>query len=216
MREYDHMEIRGIRAVVLTRSSKHKKYCVAGLDIRTGKWVRFISDDEKSCGALSKENIRFLNGEYCKPLDIVEVAVKCFAPSRYQPENCLIDERYRWRKVGECTLERVLRFHPAEVWPCLYRNLLPYVEEEDMSDEGPSLTLIRVSELCVYKNHRARTKARFEYNAQLYQDISVTDPAYYDKNDTTIGKAYLVVSLPSDPFPENRYYKFIAQIFPAY
>ena len=38
---------------ILTRSSKFKRYCVAGIDINTGEWVRFVSDNEQAHGALS-------------------------------------------------------------------------------------------------------------------------------------------------------------------
>mgnify|MGYP007105586249 CR=1 FL=1 len=43
-------------AVILTRSSKIGGYCVAGVDIHTGEWVRFVSDDAKTHGALSRND----------------------------------------------------------------------------------------------------------------------------------------------------------------
>ena len=41
---------------ILTKSSKYKGYCVAGIDVNTGEWVRFVSDNEQTHGALSAKH----------------------------------------------------------------------------------------------------------------------------------------------------------------
>jgi len=44
--------------------------------------------------------------------------------------------------------------------------------------------------------------------------MSVTGPDYYNIPDgTKINEAALVISLPDNPHPEDRYYKFVAQIY---
>ena len=61
-----------------------------------------------------------------------------------------------------------------------------------------------------------QAKACFDsINGITYKDMSVTDRDFYDlPNNTMIGDAFIVVSLPDSPFMENRYYKFVAKIFP--
>lgn len=45
--------------VILTRSSKYRNFCVAGVDINTGEWVRFVSDNSVIHGALNKDDITY-------------------------------------------------------------------------------------------------------------------------------------------------------------
>lgn len=46
---------------ILTKSSKFGGFCVAGVDINTGEWVRFVSNDERTHGALSVFDITYEN-----------------------------------------------------------------------------------------------------------------------------------------------------------
>lgn len=204
---------------ILTRSSKFKKYCVAGVDINTGEWVRFVSDNEQAHGALSAYDISYADGRICKPLDVVLVDVVGAAPLALQPENYLIDSHEYWRKTRECTLSDVLAVHPAEVRPYIYGNTYPYVDDEEIDSIGYSLTLVHVSSLEISQtinfNGQPKTKASFIYNGKWYSNMSVTDPDFYSvPNGTRFANAHLVISLPDTPFPEDCYYKFVAQIFP--
>lgn len=204
---------------ILTRSSKFKNYCVAGVDINTGEWVRFVSDNEQAHGALSAYDISYADGRICKPLDIVLVDVVGAAPLVLQPENYLIDSHEYWRKTGECTLSDVLAVHPAEVRSYIYGNTYPYVDGEEIDSIGYSLTLVRVSSLTISQtinfNGQPKTKASFIYNGKWYSNMSVTDPEFYSvPNGTRFANAHLVISLPETPFPDDCYYKFVAQIYP--
>lgn len=206
-------------AVILTRSSKIGGYCVAGIDIHTGEWVRFVSDDAKTHGALSRNDIRYRDGRLCKPLDVVAVDIIDSAPLDHQPENFLIDANRYWVKQDEWTISDVNEIHPSEIRPYLYGNVDPYIDNQEINSIGYSLTLIRVSSLIINQvtniYGKPKTKARFFYNGHWYYNMSVTDPEYYSAPDgTQFDQAYLVVSLPDTPFPENCYYKFIAQIYP--
>ena len=204
---------------ILTKSSKFGGCCVAGIDLNTGEWVRFVSNDAQTHGALSIRDITYGDGSICKPLDIVLVGVAGAAPLARQPENYLIDSREYWRKTGECRFSDVLSVHPAEVWPYLYGNLSPFVDGEEIDNIGYSLTLVRVSSLTISQTTNAynkpKTKASFFYSGKWYNNMSVTAPDFYSvPNGTRFANAYLVISLPDTPFPENCYYKFVAQIFP--
>lgn len=209
--------------IILTRSSKKSNFCVAGVDAYTGEWIRLVSNDQQSHGALSRNDIRCTNGGLCQPLDIVRVDVIGAAPLELQPENYLINRRMRWNKIGEWTIEDVINVHPAENNRYLYGDVYPYVSEQNISDIGYSLTLVYVSSLTITQVSstfdgvtKVKTKASFYYNGRKYNNMSVTDPDYYSIPDGTYYReAYLVVSLPDAPFPEGCYYKFVARIYPV-
>lgn len=205
--------------IILTRSSKFRGYCVAGVDSNTGEWVRFVSNNTQTHGALSIRDIIYEDGSICNPLDVVLVNVVGATPLAHQPENYLIDSRKYWRKIGERQISDVLCIHPAEVRPYLYGNLSPFVDGEEIDSIGYSLTLIRVSFLTIIHttniNNKPKTKANFVYNGKWYNNMSVTDPDFYSvPNGTRVANAYVVISLPETPFPEDCYYKFVAQIYP--
>ena len=204
---------------ILTKSSKYKGYCVAGIEVNTGEWVRFVSDNEQMHGALSAIDLSYPNGHVCKPLDVVSVEVVRAEPLPYQPENYLIDSDKYWKKTGECTILDVLDVHPAEIRPYIYGNTYPYVDGEEIDSIGYSLTLVHVSSLVISQtinfNGQVKSKASFIYNGKWYNNMSVTDPDFYSlANGTRFTNAYLVISLPDTPFPEDCYYKFVAKIFP--
>lgn len=204
---------------ILTKSSKHGGFCVAGVDLDTGEWVRLVSDDVQSHGALSRRDITYEDRSICTPLDVVLVDVVEEAPLPHQPENYLIDSRKYWQKTRKCTLSDVLEVHPAEVRPYLYGNMNPFVDGEEIDDIDYSLTLVNVSSLTISQTtniyNKPKTKASFIYNGKWYNNMSVTDPAFYSVSDgTSFSNAYLVISLPDTPFPEDCYYKFVAQIYP--
>ena len=56
---------------ILTKSLKDHDYCVAGIDITTGKWTRLVSS--KNGGAFPKE---MLDDNHFKELNVLEVEVK--------------------------------------------------------------------------------------------------------------------------------------------
>ena len=207
------------KVAILTKSSKHGGFCVAGIDLDTGEWIRLVSNDTQTHGALSRQDITYEDRRICTPLDVVLVDIVGAAPLVHQPENYLIDSRRYWEKTGECTLSDVLDVHPAEVRPYLYGNLNSFVDDEEIDDIGYSLTLVKVASLTINQTTniygKPKTKASFVYNGKLYTNMSVTDPDFYSVPDgTRYANAYLVISLPDTPIPENCYYKFVAQIYP--
>lgn len=78
---------------ILTMSSKNGGYCVAGVDVKNGDWIRLVSDNVYTHGALSSDDIKYKSGGYCKPLDVVQVPIIRYTPLEYQPENVLIDRK---------------------------------------------------------------------------------------------------------------------------
>lgn len=199
--------------VILTMSSKNNGYCVAGIDIKNGKWIRLVSDDVISHGALNKDDIKFKDGHFCAPLDIVKIPIIKELPHEYQPENVLIDRKEFWIKMETININSLLEIHPAERHNYLLGNQWSYITDKKIGSVGHSLVLVEVNDLSIEHPSEKSTKASFLYYGIKYSSISVTDPEYYACNIKFIEKAILVISLPESPF-NNKYYKFIAKIFP--
>ena len=199
---------------ILTMSSKNHGYCVAGIDLQNGKWIRLVSDDVDTHGALSKEDVRYSDGIYCKPLDVVRVAIDQYTPIEHQPENALIDSSKYLEKVGTIDIGRVLEIHPAEFHDVLLGNQYAYITEAGIHKVSESLILVNVSDLTIYHPSEWSTKATFTYRGTQYSNLAVTDPEYYTApNNHHVNKAILVISLPDSPQNDKYYNKFVAKIF---
>jgi hypothetical protein len=90
--------------VVLTLSSKHKAYCVAGINARNGKWLRLTTNNAANDGAVEEWRMYYKDGEKCRVLDKIRVYIKGKNPTPLQPENILLDDACRWLKIGEYNL----------------------------------------------------------------------------------------------------------------
>lgn len=203
-----------IDIVILTKSSKNSGYCVAGIEVNSSKWVRLVSSDIQSHGALFDRNMQYRDRTYCNILDVVRIPVLRKDPSKHQPENILIDEEKTWDKIREMSIFELLELHPPETHCVLLGNRYPYITEKRVDMVGHSLILVKVSNLIISHPRERATKARFRYGGVTYENMSVTDQDFYKTpNETDIGDAVLVMSLPGNPCPERKYFKFIAKLF---
>lgn len=209
------------KIIILTKSCKNRGYCVAGIDIETKKLVRLVSNDEKSCGALSDKNMETKNGEKINPLDFVKISILNEIPLKLQPENIFINVNIPWEKIKSYNnIIEVIKDYKFEDLNCddyIFYDTSSYITMENIDKINKSLMLVLVDDLYFLKKENKKTKAFFSYKGQKYNEISVTDPNYFDElPEKKIGKAILVVSLPSNPFltdTGNRYYKFVAKVF---
>lgn len=65
------------RVIILTKSDKNGGYCVAGIDVNTGNFIRLVSEDENSNYALSDNDLIYDDERtYVEPMDIVNVQLK--------------------------------------------------------------------------------------------------------------------------------------------
>ena len=205
-----------IRLIVMTESSKYSGKCVAGIDVETGRWVRLVSDDEETHGAIANRDLYYQDGNRCEVLDIVDVPVIAECGDEIQPENVLIDTRKYIKYVGMATIEDVLEIHPVENRTYILGNQYSYISEQRVDSVGHSLTLIEVQDLKIEQienpNGRPKTKATFTYRGCEYVQMSVTDPKYYSiPNGKKYESAVLVVSIGT-PY-NGKYYKFVSGIY---
>ncbi len=205
-----------IRLIIMTESSKFSGKCVAGIDVDSGKWVRLVSDDEKTHGAIANRDLYYQNGGKCEVLDIVDVPIIEECGDDIQPENMLIDTSKYIRYVGRASLEDVLEIHPAEVRNDILGNRYSYISEQRVDTVGYSLALVEVQDLEIIQveipDGRLKTKVNFRYQGYSYSQMSVTDPRFYSvANGTIYDSAVLVVSIGT-PYNE-KYYKFVSGIY---
>lgn len=201
---------------VLTKSSKYSKYCVAGIDWKTGAWYRLITDDESSHGAVGAQDLIDANGRECDILDVVQVPVITRGNNILQPENVLIDQSKDLTILGKTTLEEILKIHPAEINDYVLGNKYAYIKETKVDQIGHSLTLIKVNDIQIRQvsnpEGNPKTKADFTYMFEQYENLSVTDYRFYSMpHGTHFDNAYLVVSIGSAY--NGRYYKFVSAIY---
>lgn len=205
-----------IKMVVLTKSSKYGRNCVAGIDLTNGNWVRLVTDDENTHGAVSDKDLVCRNGKNIQVLDVIDAPILKACKTEIQPENVLLDLDTYIEMIGRMTLEEVLRIHPLESRDNILGNLYQYITEERVRLVDHSLTIIRVSDLKIVQGEnpsgKQKTKARFYYKGNKYENMSVTDSKFYSvRNGTQYDSAILVVSIGT-PY-KGRYYKFVSAIY---
>ena len=205
-----------MRLIIMTESSKFSGKCVAGIDTESGRWVRLVSDDEETHGAIANRDLYYQDGSRCEVLDIVDVPVLEECGDDIQPENVLIDTTKYIRYIGRASIEDVLEIHPAERRAYILGNQYSYISEQRVGTVGHSLTLVEVQNLRISQvenpTGRPKTKATFTYRGYDYEQMSVTDPKFYTvPNGTVYENAVLVVSIGT-PY-NDKYYKFVSGIY---
>lgn len=210
--------------VILAMSSKYREYCVAGIDIKNGNWVRLVSDDEETHGALTKDHVRYANGQLCQPLDVIRLEVLKDVPFEHQSENVMINPNCYWTKIGSTSLEAVLQLHPVENHATIFGNQFEYIMASVIQNYNInySLIIVRVNNLTIRRTEYNKIKATFEYRGIQYNNMSVTDSDFFNvaiEEPFFTENAVIVMSIPDAPYEvygEERYYKFVAKVFPIY
>ena len=211
-------------AVIMAKSSMFGNFCVAGIDIDTGEWLRFVAFETGE--PLTDFQLMFVNDSgSCEPLDIGRIGIARKMPRHNHTEDCMI-KYTAWLKMGRMKLEDVFKIHPPEEHKYIFGTPRNYVGEYEMSrlKLNYSLILIHVEKLKIYFDSnfsgRVRGQADFIYNGVTYEKIRVTDPYYSAEGisaknfSVSMPEAYLVMSMPVKPFQGNgKYYKLIAKIF---
>lgn len=203
--------------MILTKSSKHHEYCVAGIDCTTGQFVRLMSNNVDKEGALSGDQMHYDNDTEAQILDMARVKTIKNTPTKIQPENVLIDENDKWQKIATVPKQEAFKYLNNDV-EYIFCNNKPHLTKEEAESCNCSLIFVQVQNAHVYTiddiHDRKKTKMSFVFNGKEYKDIAVTDTDYRDKNEKLV-RANVVFSLPDGDWSEEhgKYYKFAAKIF---
>lgn len=102
---------------VVTKSLKDHDYCVAGIDISTGKWIRLVSS--RKGGAFPKY---LLDESNFKEFDVLEIELKHHFPYLPQSENWLVDLESKIIKIGSLSKEQLFMLHPIDNFDFIFLN----------------------------------------------------------------------------------------------
>ena len=209
------------KMLVLTKSIKRKNYCVAGIDLNTGNFMRLVSEDAESHGALSKNQVKYFgsNGtEYeIVPLDVVDVQFLEQQVLYHQTENYLVGDRPIISKIKRISLQELITYLSPKDKNELFSNSRNRISFEEAKKIHHSLEVILADNVSVYRPDLAekgtsKIKADFFSGSAYFKEFSVTDPKV--KAGDRFQHAVLVVSIAEKSFPYGYYYKFIAKVFP--
>ncbi len=181
--------------VVLAKSNKCNGYCIAGREVYSdkghhslGAWVRLVSSDKSSNGAIFDRHFNETNGEPINVLDIVHVPVKRGNAEPGQPDNILIDESDKWTVRGKVAGKELTCFidKPTHLWQ--QGNIASHVVSslaDDVNHVPQSLYLIKPDDLVFKLSHDMneytgrfdrKIRVSFRYNNQQYCNLAMTDP----------------------------------------
>ncbi len=199
---------------ILTKSLKEHDYCVAGIDMFTGKWIRLVNS--KDGDAFPKD---LLDDKNYNELDIIEVELKKSVPYHTQTENWLIDDGEPIKKIGQRTIWQLIEQHRLESPQFIFGTARGELEKSETKNIDHSLELLRVENLeldtSLKGDGRHHYKVNFTYKGNKYK-LALTDPKFRKEefDGIKIPSAIIVVSIPAVPYGENElFYKFAAKIF---
>lgn len=205
--------------IILTKSDKRMGYCVAGIDRRTGEWVRVVSSNDSTEHAVPDQDLICDNGQTVDIYDIVEIDFIRAVPTDVQPENYLYNETVQWKMQGKSNLEEVLRIHGYDYTEYVFGNTVHRLEQDEVHLAGQSLLLLNVGQ----PQYNVKTfpdrkvlQMNFSYNNNRYSFLKVTQKdlkeEYIYKEDGwyNTGTNTFVFSL-TDRYKDGRYYKVVAQ-----
>lgn len=208
------------KIIILTKSKKHSGYCVAGIDYETGEWIRLVSSDLETEGAVPWEDLQYSNGETLEVYDIIMCRLLRKCGTIVQPENCLYDETVKWKKVGKSNLDEVIKIHGYDSVEYVFENEDTKLPADWIFSGNPSLCLLKVKDASIWVKtfEDKKISLNFTYDGIQYKYMSISQidllKYYRNKTDASypLGTVTVVFSLTDKYYWNGKYYKVVAQI----
>lgn len=208
------------KIIILTKSKKHSGYCVAGIDYETGEWIRLVSSDLETEGAVPCEDLQCSNGETLEVYDIIMCRLLRKCGTIVQPENCLYDETVKWKKVGKSNLDEVIKIHGYDSVEYVFENEDTKLPADWIFSGNPSLCLLKVKDASIwvktFEDKKIYLNFTYDDVRYKYMSISQIDLLNYYRNKTDdsypLGTVTVVFSLTDKYYWNGKYYKVVAQI----
>lgn len=208
------------KIIILTKSKKHSGYCVAGIDYETGEWIRLVSSDSETEGAVPWEDLQYSNGETLEVYDIIMCRLLRKCGTIVQPENCLYDETMKWEKVGKSNFDEVIKIHGYDSVDYVFENEDTKLPADWRFSGNPSLCLLKIKDASIWVKtfEDKKISLNFTYDdiQYKYMSISQIDLLNYYKNKSDnpypLGTVTVVFSLTDKYYWNGKYYKVVAQI----
>jgi len=206
------------RLLLLAVSCKTGGLCPGGLDLDDPrKWIRIVKDDGQA-GAVQGHDI-----DFAKPLDIIEFDGRPM-PQGKQQENWVIDNN-SCRKTGSRTQEALDWAYQQYAYKVFWGNYRAYLNEQEFAAVSvPSESIMKVSNVRIYRNDKEKAKIDFDWADARYRIkwVSMTDQDFYERikeGDITFDNAFIITSIPKEcdwilpETGEKRAYKFVSKIY---
>lgn len=208
------------KIIILTKSKKHSGYCVAGIDYETGEWIRLVSSDSETEGAVPWEDLQYSNGETLEVYDIIMCRLLRKCGTIVQPENCLYDETMKWEKVGKSNFDEVIKIHGYDSVEYVFENEDTKLPADWRFSGNPSLCLLKIKDASIWVKtfEDKKISLNFTYDDIQYKYMSISQidllNYYKNKSDNSypLGTVTVVFSLTDKYYWNGKYYKVVAQI----
>lgn len=215
------------RVLLLAVSCKQGGLCPGGLDLdNPSKWIRIVSNDGDG-GAVQGYEI-----DHARPLQIIEFDGHPM-PMGKQIENWVIDNnsckckgKARLQNGSGTDRELLDWAYNKYGYHGYWNNYRSFLNEEEFECvTEPSETILKVSNVRIYKNNYNRAKIDFDWSGAQFrlQGVSMTDQEFYDQIDGSeveFDNAYLVISIPkkiddwiNPNTGQKQAYKFVSKVF---
>jgi len=217
--------VKPTRIAVLANSWKHSDWCVAGIELTTGKWVRPVTELED--GRVPKRAMK-TGGHFPQLRDILDIPLDASGNDfGFACENrTLLSGAWHWH--GKIEVEELLPY--AERPDCILHNHRRYVTPQEMSEkpveQRSTLQLIRVDNFTV-RDRRRSASEKHQWQGVIVSagrelELNITDPVLFGRLDAghhpsssclltlSLGMPYKPLDWPEDaPAP---YWKLIAGV----
>lgn len=214
------------RVLLLAVSCKTGGLCPGGIDLDNPReWIRIVKDDGRA-GAVQGHDI-----DFAKPLDVIEFDGHPI-PQGKQKENWGIDNNScknhgRGQLNGSHSIDELLKWaFENYAYHGFWGNYKAYLNENEFENvNSPSESMLKVTDVRIYKNDYNRAKIDFKWSGARYKimGISMTDQDFYDRiydKEVTFENAYIVIAIPKQiddwinpQTGEKRAYKFVSKVF---
>ncbi|MBN2018852.1 MAG: hypothetical protein JW749_01355 [Sedimentisphaerales bacterium] len=172
------------RMVVLANSWKHDDWCLAGIDLDTGKWVRPVTglDD----GRIPQTDMK-LGGYFPALLDILEIPLDSSGPDfGFESENRMIIPG-QWYHRGKMTPKDIRKYVKRTGYVLHNRKMFvsPKELQQKPFEERETLQLIQVDEFRV-RNTREKATDKNNWKGIISSgrrviEVKITDPVFSEK-----------------------------------
>lgn len=211
-----------VEIILLTKSRKYNNYCIAGVDLTSGKWIRLVSSQTDIHCAVPEVDLIYEDGSQTQILDVIRVELTKAVPLHFQPENYEYNSEYYWTKLRSSSLVEVVKLLEQHPDPYVFHNIDKRLLSTFVSGLSPSqhysLKFIFVARavLSVERYEKIKYKVSFSYNGVHYNDFSVTDEGFIQKYQSVgrfvLNNVGLVISLGEIFDMDQCHYKLVAAI----
>jgi len=189
------------RIVVLANSWKHQDWCLAGIDLNTGKWVRPVTNLDD--GRVPQETMK-LGGYFPKLLDVLEIPLDSTGPDfGFESENKTILPG-RWHLKGKLAPNDIDKYAKQPYYVLHNKNKYVTLKELQQKpfEKRVTLQLLRVDNFKVRDVRRKTTDKYNWYGAILSGrrelEVKITDPVFFEmlnRGHKPSSSCFLIMSL---------------------